>query len=247
MWSERLASDRSRSEVRHFSHRWPGHHRARTLGIALLILGLIHRRPQADFHNIRHHDGPGEVCEHHDHLLRWHPDAGQAGTWRSSTGTGSCPRGPDDGHCRRRPPIHAHVAGWDATAPARARPRARRVVPAARPADPPARSSLGDGPSCGRGRLRPRAGASGRSTAFGATFRPDLPRRLAPALVLLTSPTSPARPAGRARPAPGPRPRSLHLLIDRSNAVSPGRGPRSPAPSRAGRSPAGAAARRPRP
>jgi hypothetical protein len=31
--------------------------------------------PQADYHNVRHHDGAGEVCEHHDHLLRWHPTA----------------------------------------------------------------------------------------------------------------------------------------------------------------------------
>lgn len=34
--------------------------------------------PQPDFHNVRHHDGAGEVCEHHDHLLRWHPQAGSA-------------------------------------------------------------------------------------------------------------------------------------------------------------------------
>ncbi len=49
------------------------------LGIALLILGVVHVPwPRADFHNIRHHDGPGEVCGVHEHLLRWHPDAGQA-------------------------------------------------------------------------------------------------------------------------------------------------------------------------
>jgi hypothetical protein len=54
------------------------HHRDfRCLRIALLILGLVPiPLPQIDFHNIRHHDGPGEVCEFHDHLLVWHPDAG---------------------------------------------------------------------------------------------------------------------------------------------------------------------------
>jgi hypothetical protein len=46
------------------------------LGIGMLILSVIHvPLPQADFHNIRHHDGPGEICLHHDHLLRWHPAA----------------------------------------------------------------------------------------------------------------------------------------------------------------------------
>src|SRR3954452_18321557 len=51
----------------------------RSLGIVFLILSLVHAPlPQPDFHNIRHHDGPGEVCDHHDHLLRWHPGAGVA-------------------------------------------------------------------------------------------------------------------------------------------------------------------------
>jgi hypothetical protein len=44
------------------------------LGIALLILSLIHVPiPQIDYHNIRHHDSPGQTCALHDHLLRWHP------------------------------------------------------------------------------------------------------------------------------------------------------------------------------
>ena len=60
---------------RRLAPTWNG----RTLGISLLILSLVHTPlPQPDFHNIRHHDGPGEVCEHHDHLLRWHPGAGVA-------------------------------------------------------------------------------------------------------------------------------------------------------------------------
>ncbi len=50
--------------------------RGRPWGITFVILGLVHAPlPEADFHNIRHHDAPGEVCEYHDHLLRWHPDA----------------------------------------------------------------------------------------------------------------------------------------------------------------------------
>jgi hypothetical protein len=41
-----------------------------------VVLSVIHvPLPQADFHNVRHHDAPGEVCLHHDHLLRWHPSA----------------------------------------------------------------------------------------------------------------------------------------------------------------------------
>ena len=44
------------------------------IGAALLSLSLVHTPlPQPDFHEVRHHDAPGEVCEHHDHLLRWHP------------------------------------------------------------------------------------------------------------------------------------------------------------------------------
>jgi hypothetical protein len=46
------------------------------MGIGLLIVSLIHvPLPQADYHNIRHHDGPGERCLYHDHLVRWHPSA----------------------------------------------------------------------------------------------------------------------------------------------------------------------------
>lgn len=54
--------------------------RVRCLGVALLILGLGHTPlPAADFHNVRHHDGAGETCQYHAHLLRWHPgtDPGQ--------------------------------------------------------------------------------------------------------------------------------------------------------------------------
>ena len=50
--------------------------RAASMGIGILILSLVHvPLPQADYHNIRHHDAPGEICGYHDHLLRWHPSA----------------------------------------------------------------------------------------------------------------------------------------------------------------------------
>jgi hypothetical protein len=88
------------------------------MGIALLILGLVHTPlPQPDFHNIRHHDGAGEVCEHHDHLLRWHPGAGRADDvavlhWHWFLPTADpfdlTPEGTG-------PAIHAHVADWQAT------------------------------------------------------------------------------------------------------------------------------------
>ncbi len=46
--------------------------------ILMMIPGFLRiPLPQADFHNIRHHHGVGEVCPHHDHLLRWHPMASQ--------------------------------------------------------------------------------------------------------------------------------------------------------------------------
>ena len=50
--------------------------RSRILFVGIVILSVIHvPLPQADYHNVRHHDGAGEVCDHHDHLLRWHPSA----------------------------------------------------------------------------------------------------------------------------------------------------------------------------
>jgi hypothetical protein len=58
--------------------RPPKQYGLRLLTIALSIPGLFRvPLPQADFHNIRHHDGAGEVCPYHDHLLRWHPTANQ--------------------------------------------------------------------------------------------------------------------------------------------------------------------------
>lgn len=94
--------------------RRSGHAGAKWTGIGLLIFGLLHvPLPQPDYHNVRHHDAPGEVCGYHDHLLRWHPDAGQAGDvavlhWHWFL--------PDSGPADTRDgaAIHAHVAGWDA-------------------------------------------------------------------------------------------------------------------------------------
>jgi hypothetical protein len=94
--------------------RHPG---ARWTGISLLIFGLLHvPLPQPDYHNVRHHDAPGELCEHHDHLLRWHPDAGLARDvailhwhWVLPESGPSDLSGPGSGAA-----LHAHVAGWDA-------------------------------------------------------------------------------------------------------------------------------------
>lgn len=82
----------------------------------LLILGLARAPiPQADYHNVRHHDGPNQVCELHDHLLRWHPDAGAADDvailhWHwlpSAAGDEGPARLGQDG-----PKIRAHVDDW---------------------------------------------------------------------------------------------------------------------------------------
>ncbi len=103
------------------THRWPGHPRARALGISLLILSLAHAPlPRADFHNVRHHDAPGEVCEFHDHLLRWHPDAGQADDvallhWHWVLPPS--PAGPGHSGEGTGPILHAHADGWEAVAP----------------------------------------------------------------------------------------------------------------------------------
>jgi hypothetical protein len=93
----------------------------RRFGVVLLALGLIRiPLPQADFHNIRHHDGAGEVCPHHDHLLRWHPKANQNDDvamlhWHwfvpqsqegdGSPASGDGPNSPTSGHA-----LHAYLA-----------------------------------------------------------------------------------------------------------------------------------------
>jgi hypothetical protein len=86
------------------------------LGVVLLTLGFVHvPLPQPDFHNIRHHDKPGEVCERHDHLLRWHPGAGVARDvavlhwhWVLPSAEGD-PSNPPDGS---KAALHAHNFDW---------------------------------------------------------------------------------------------------------------------------------------
>lgn len=85
------------------------------LGVALLILSLAHTPlPQPDFHNIRHHHGKGQVCAHHDHLLRWHPGATAADDvavlhWHwflpGTPGSDPSPVGPGLA-------VHAHAPAW---------------------------------------------------------------------------------------------------------------------------------------
>ena len=89
----------------------------RVLGVVLLTLGFVHvPLPQPDFHNIRHHDIPGEVCEHHDHLLRWHPGAGSASDvavlhwhWVLPSAEIDDPSAPDGS---RKAALHAHAFDW---------------------------------------------------------------------------------------------------------------------------------------
>jgi hypothetical protein len=96
---------------------WRG---ARILGIGVVILSVIHvPLPQADFHNIRHHDEPGQICLYHDHLLRWHPSAESNDDvsllhWHwfvPSVEPGDQNQGPNDDHHRpgSGPALHAHV------------------------------------------------------------------------------------------------------------------------------------------
>jgi hypothetical protein len=84
----------------------------------LVILGLVHTPlPQPDFHNIRHHDGPGQVCEHHDHLLRWHPGAGIADDVAVLHWHWFLPAADpfDLSPKNAGPALHAHVVDWQAS------------------------------------------------------------------------------------------------------------------------------------
>jgi hypothetical protein len=94
--------------------------RLRSLLIGIVSLSVIHvPLPQADYHNVRHHDRPGEICEHHDHLLRWHPAADSSADvtllhWHwflPQLEPGSPHQSPSDDHHRpgSGPALHAHV------------------------------------------------------------------------------------------------------------------------------------------
>ena len=114
----------------------------RRCGVLLLALGLFRvPLPQADFHNIRHHDGAGEICPHHDHLLRWHPQASRNDDvsmlhwhWflpQSQAGDGS-PGGDDQSNPASRLALHAYLADglepdWNADPAIRADVRGRAL------------------------------------------------------------------------------------------------------------------------
>jgi hypothetical protein len=102
----------------------------------MLILSTIRvPLPQADYHNVRHHDAPGEVCVYHDHLLRWHPSADSAADvtmlhWHwvaplvepGGPGGDREHRAPGHGRCTRTSAIGRHRTGpgrrWSAPIPA---------------------------------------------------------------------------------------------------------------------------------
>jgi hypothetical protein len=104
------------------SRRRTGWRGLRILGIGTLILGTVRvPLPQADYHNIRHHDSPGEVCLYHDHLLRWHPTADSAADvtllhwhWFAplvEPGAGR-PGGGEHRAPGSGPALHAHLGDW---------------------------------------------------------------------------------------------------------------------------------------
>jgi hypothetical protein len=144
--------------------------------IAFAILSLIHAPlPQPDFHTIRHHDAPGEVCPKHDHLLRWHAGASSATDiavlhWHwflpTTSGSDSPPLG--SGHA-----LHAHLPDWQAEARDNApqvapeRDSTRLVVKLAASA-----SSPFDLPSITINSLVSPCRATRLPVAFSATFAP---------------------------------------------------------------------------
>jgi hypothetical protein len=86
-----------------------------------MILSAIHvPLPQPDYHNIRHHDGPGEICLYHDHLLRWHPSAKTNEDvsllhwhWVIPLARPDADRLGGDGEGQAPgPALHAHVGDW---------------------------------------------------------------------------------------------------------------------------------------
>lgn len=88
----------------------------RLLAMALLAFCQVRAPlPQPDFHNIRHHDGPGEVCPHHDHLLRWHPGAGFATDVAVLHWHWFVPMRSDEAASRSTPALHAHLPDQPAT------------------------------------------------------------------------------------------------------------------------------------
>lgn len=91
----------------------------RWLGISLLIASVIRvPLPQVDYHNIRHHDAPGEICPFHEHLLRWHPSAAIDADvallhwhWFVPLAESDDPNH-HDGRDHQGPFVHAHFTDW---------------------------------------------------------------------------------------------------------------------------------------
>ncbi len=86
---------------------------ARVLGVVLLIPGLLQvPLPRVEFHIVRHQHGPGQVCPKHDHLLRWHPHAGEGEGVAVLHWHWMLPRSVDSaeqyGAGRSIPALHAH-------------------------------------------------------------------------------------------------------------------------------------------
>jgi hypothetical protein len=94
-------------------------HLGRLLGISLLIAGVVRvPLPQADYHNVRHHDAPGEICLLHDHLLRWHPSAASNADVALFHWHWFVPLAESDDPYRQNgddpqgPVLHAHFTDW---------------------------------------------------------------------------------------------------------------------------------------
>jgi hypothetical protein len=88
-----------------------------------VILSVVHvPLPQADYHNIRHHDSSNEICVYHDHLLRWHPSADLNDDvailhWHwfvPVVELGDHHQVPDEEHQGPGPALHAHLGDWPA-------------------------------------------------------------------------------------------------------------------------------------
>ncbi|APW62692.1 hypothetical protein [Paludisphaera borealis] len=115
-------------------------HRPKTVawqvvGIVMLIPGLLRvPLPQADFHIIRHHHGFGEVCPQHDHLLRWHPQAGETEDVAVLHWHWLLPQALDITPGGSTPALHAHVVDslqpeWNSDQVVLSEERARVSVP----------------------------------------------------------------------------------------------------------------------
>jgi hypothetical protein len=153
-------------------------HRVRGLGIGLLILSMGHTPlPKADFHNIRHHDGPGQICRYHDHLLRWHPSDDLAEDVAVLHWHWFLPRPGDSDPSPEGQPtaVHSSVPDWSGLswddAPQLAPDARARFI--GRPALGPLETAL-PSPDMGTAVVLVRAGPS-PIHSFGATFAPRVP------------------------------------------------------------------------